>query len=99
MPKAGKTVDSRARLFRRGAVDGFGVVNPSFNSPGIDFLAQSKGPLVAHGRDRPKPHYPLVDLGNRRVGDIVASKLVALGHRNIATAKKHRGASPSTHSP
>ncbi|MBL8251024.1 MAG: LacI family DNA-binding transcriptional regulator [Candidatus Competibacter sp.] len=84
MPKAGKTVDSYTRLFRQGAVDGFVVVNPSFDPSGIDFLAQSKVPFVAHGRDRPKPHYPFVDLDNRRVGTIIASQLVALGHRNIA---------------
>ena len=84
MPRTGNTVDSYTRLFQHGAVDGFVVINPSFDPGGMDFLMQSQIPFVAHGCDRTEPQYPFVDLDNRKVGILMTSQLVALGHSDIA---------------
>ncbi|MBK8509550.1 MAG: LacI family DNA-binding transcriptional regulator [Candidatus Competibacter sp.] len=84
MPKTGKTVDSYTRLFQQGAVDGFVVVSPSSDPMGIDFLMRARVPFVTHGRDRAQPQYSFVDLDNRAVGNLMASRLVTLGHKDIA---------------
>lgn len=84
MPRAGTTVESYQRLANEGQLDGFVVLNPSFDPAGAEYLLEQRVPFVTHGRSVANPNHPFVDLDNFAVGERMASRLVALGHRDIA---------------
>lgn len=83
MPEGGTTVEVYERLSSDGRLDGFVVLNPGVDLPGIEFLQQVGMPLVVHGRHAAEVDYPYVDIDNCAAGRMMAGHLVALGHRDI----------------
>lgn len=84
MPKGGTTVEAYERLTNDGRLDGFVVLNPNLDLPGIEFLQRSGMPVVVHGRHATEVSYPYVDIDNHRVGEMMAGHLIELGHHKLA---------------
>lgn len=72
------------RLVHGGATDGFVLTDPRLDDPRIAALAAEDIPFIVHGRDRPAPDYPFVDIDNVAVGAALAEALIARGARRIA---------------
>lgn len=84
MPEGGTTVEAYERLTNDGRLDGFIVLNPSADLPGIRYLQQAGMPVVVHGRHQTDVDYPYVDIDNFAAGRMMAEHLIALGHRDIS---------------
>ena len=83
LPQEKDEAAAHADLYLDGLIDGFVLLDPVENDRRIALLTERNIPFVVHDRD-PAQEHAFVAIDNFRVGEDMAARLIAEGHRRIA---------------
>ncbi len=81
--------DYLRRTVQRRLADGILISDTLRLDPRIDYLLERHIPFVAFGRSQSVGDYPWIDLDVESMAEQAVERLVRLGHRRIAVAKRH----------